>query len=104
MNLPENLNTDRNKRAVDSLLERVRGLDEEAKSRLLNMLDEEMDLPYLDMMEREYAKVFRCVSPEHATMLRGRFVETLNRTREYLVSEVRKILQGEDASDFHFEQ
>ena len=59
----------------------------------MTMLDEEMDLPYLDAMEREYAAAFRRIAPEHATHLRGRFVQALNDQRAYLVGLVRNVLQ-----------
>ena len=94
MQLPASFpNPQRNTQAIQALLERVRGLEPEAKIRLAAMLDEEMDLPYLDTMEREYAKAFRRIAPEHATMLRGRFVTALNEQRGFLVEMVRKVLQ-----------
>ena len=83
-----------NIQAIESLLDRVRSLDKEARTRLAVMLDDEQDLPYLDVMEREYAKAFREVAPDHATMLRGRFVTALNEQREFLVGLVRNVLQG----------
>jgi hypothetical protein len=94
MQLPASFpNPQRNTQAVQALIERVRNLEPEAKIRLAAMLDEEMDLPYLDTMEREYAKAFRRIAPEHATMLRGRFVSALNEQRSFLVEMVRKVLQ-----------
>lgn len=84
---------------IESLLDRVRTLDKAARVRLAAMLSDEMDLPYLDMMEREYAQAFRQVAPEHATMLRGRFVSALSEQREFLVSLVRKVLQEQDAAE-----
>lgn len=93
MDLPASFpNPERNIVAIESLLERVRSLEPEAKERLSHMLDEEMDLPYLDAMEREYAKAFRQIAPEQATALRGRFVAALNEQREFLVGLVRKVL------------
>ena len=92
-------NSSKNAQAIEALLERVRNLDNEAKSRLASMLDNEVDLPYLDVMEREYAKAFRRLSPEHANMLRGRFVCALNEQREYLVGLVRNVLQESEVND-----
>jgi histidinol dehydrogenase len=86
-------NPQRNSKAIEALLERVRNLDDEAQKRLATMLDEEMDLPYLDVMEREYASAFRRIAPEHATHLRGRFVQALNEQRAFLVGLVRNVLQ-----------
>ena len=77
----------------------MRTLDKDSRKRLSSMLDAELDLPYLDMMEREYAKAFRQMAPEHATMLRGRFVTALNEQREFLVSLVCKVLQEEDSKE-----
>lgn len=82
----------RNAQAVAALLERVRRLDSDAKKRLSAMLDDEMDLPYLDTMEREYAQFFKTVCPDQASMLRGRFVKALNEQREHLVDMVRNVL------------
>lgn len=96
-------NPETNAPQIESLLDRVRTLDKDARIRLATMLDDEMDLPYLDLMEREYAKAFRQVAPDHATMLRGRFVTALNEQREFLVGLVRNVLQEEDkkeANDF----
>lgn len=87
-------NNSKNAKAIEALLDRVRRLDKDAKSRLLSMLDDEVDLPYLDVMEREYAKAFRRISPKHANALRGRFNRALAEQREYLVGLVRKVLQG----------
>lgn len=84
---------------IESLLERVRGLDKESRQRLAAMLDDEADLPYLDAMEREYAQAFRQVAPEHATLLRGRFVTALNEQRQFLVGLVRNVLQEEAARE-----
>ncbi|MCL5269094.1 MAG: hypothetical protein M1457_00720, partial [bacterium] len=78
---------------VDELLDRVRGLDRDAKSRLASMLDRELDLPYLDLIEREYARAFRLLVPERAVQLRGRFVAALNMQREQLRELVRRVLQ-----------
>lgn len=78
---------------IESLLDRVRTLDKDARQRLASMLENEMDLPYLDLMEREYAKTFRQVAPNQATELRGRFVSALNEQREFLVGLVCKVLQ-----------
>jgi hypothetical protein len=86
-------NPQRNGKAIETLLDRVRGLDDEAKKRLAAMLDDEMDLPYLDVMEREYAMAFQKIAPDHATQLRGRFVQALNEQREFLVGLVRNVLQ-----------
>ena len=73
MDLPPSIpNHDQNVQAIEALLSRVRGLDKKAKKRLAAMLDEELDLPYLDAMEREYAKAFREIAPQYATTLRGR--------------------------------
>jgi hypothetical protein len=83
-------------RQIEALLNRVRGLDRDAKARLSVMLDEEMDLPYLDVMEREYAKVFQRVAPGQATILRGRFVMALNEQRQFLIGLVRNALQTEE--------
>lgn len=88
-------NPETNAPQIESLLERVRTLDKDARNRLATMLDDEMDLPYLDLMEREYAKAFRQVAPDHATMLRGRFVTALNEQREFLVTLVRNVLHEE---------
>lgn len=92
-------NPDTNVPQIESLLDRVRTLDREARHRLAAMLDDELDLPYLDMMEREYARAFREVAPAHATMLRGRFVSALNEQREFLVNMVRKVLHDEDEKE-----
>ncbi len=99
LNSPEN---PRNAKAVAALLDRVRNLDDDARNRLLAMLDDEMDLPYLDVMEREYASFFRQVCPEQAAMLRGRFVNALNSQREHLVGLVRNALQ-QDCNGLHNE-
>lgn len=94
MELPPSFpNPKQNAKAVESLLNRVRTLDKEARNRLLTMLDEEIDLPYLDVMEREYAKAFQKIAPNHAVMLRSRFVSALNEQREFLVNQVRNTLQ-----------
>jgi hypothetical protein len=94
MQLPSNFpNPQRNAQAIQGLLERVRRLDQDAKARLNSMLDEELDLPYLDVMEREYAKTFRRIAPEHANLLRSRFVRALNDQRSYLIDLVRNVLQ-----------
>jgi hypothetical protein len=97
-NFPNNPHTARN---IQTLLTRVRRLSPAAKERLSTMLDEEMDLPYLDTMEREYAKFFRQVAPERATMLRGRFVRALNVQRDFLVGLVRKVLQEPEGNELH---
>jgi hypothetical protein len=86
-------NPQRNGKAIEALLERVRNLDIDAKKRLVTMLDEEMDLPYLDVMEREYAQAFQRIAPDNANHLRGRFVQALNEQRAFLVGLVRKVLQ-----------
>ena len=83
-------------RAIEKLLVRVRGLNKDARARLGTMLDDEMDLPYLDVMEREYAKLFQTLAPDQSVDLRGRFVKTLNEQREYLVGIVRNVLQEPD--------
>ena len=88
-------NPQRNSQAIESLLERVRNLDEDSKKRLTAMLDDEMDLPYLDVMEREYASAFRRIAPDHANHLRGRFVQALNEQRSFLVGMVRNVLQDQ---------
>lgn len=94
MELPQEFsNSHRNVKAVEELLERVRGLDQDARDRLENMLDDEMDLPFLDVMEREYAKAFRRIVPDHANQLRGQFVSALNRQREILIGLVRQAIQ-----------
>lgn len=94
MELPASFpNHEKNAQAIEALLERVRKLDPAAKARLAAMLDNEMDLPYLDAMEREYAKAFQRIAPGHATVLRGRFVLALNEQREFLVGLVRKVLR-----------
>jgi hypothetical protein len=94
MQLPECFpNPRRNSKAIEALLDRVRSLDIDAKRRLATMLDEEMDLPYLDVMEREYAEAFRRIAPDNANNLRGRFVQALNDQRAFLVGLVRKVLQ-----------
>ena len=85
--------SEKNTKAIEGLLGRVRSLNPSARARLLTMLNDEMDLPYLDMMEREYAKLFRTLTPTHAIELRGRFVKALNEQRGYLVGLVRNILQ-----------
>jgi hypothetical protein len=105
MELPPSFpNPKQNAKAVESLLNRVRTLDKDARNRLLTMLDEEIDLPYLDVMEREYAKAFQKIAPSHAVMLRSRFVSALNEQREFLVNQVRNTLQdlaaNEVASEF----
>ncbi|MEN6625098.1 MAG: hypothetical protein ABFD69_02600 [Candidatus Sumerlaeia bacterium] len=94
----------RNAQAVAALLERVRRLDPAAKKRLTTMLDDEMDLPYLDAMEREYAQFFQSVCPDQSSMLRGRFVRALNEQREHLVGMVRKVLQEGDDNSVHTTQ
>lgn len=102
MDLPPSIpNHERNIQAIQALLERVRGLNRDARSRLAAMLDDELDLPYLDAMEREYAKAFRSIAPEHANTLRGRFVTALNEQREFLVAQVRNILQEGSESELH---
>ncbi len=93
MQLPQGFpDNPRNAEAVHTLIDRVRKLEPSAKARLAVMLEEEMDLPYLDAMERQYADFFRKVAPDNATMLRGRFVEALDRQRIYLVGLVRQAL------------
>ncbi len=86
----------RNAQAVAALLERVRRLDADAKKRLSAMLDDDMYVPYLDTMEREYAQFFKTVCPDQAAMLRGRFVTALNQQREQLVGMVRNVLHEGD--------
>ncbi len=104
MQLPSSFpNPQRNTQAINDLLERVRTLDEGARRRLTSMLDEEMDLPYLDVMEREYAKAFQKIAPSHAVMLRSRFVSALNEQREFLVEQVRNVLQELDCKDLQSE-
>jgi hypothetical protein len=86
MDLPPSIpNHEQNIQAIQALLNRVRGLDKDARARLAAMLDEELDLPYLDAMEREYAKAFREIAPQYAATLRGRFVNALNEQREFLI-------------------
>jgi len=102
MDLPPSIpNHEQNLQAIEALLDRVRGLDKEAKTRLSAMLDEELDLPYLDAMEREYAKAFRAIAPQYATTLRGRFVSALNEQREFLVAQVRKVLHDDGGKELH---
>jgi uncharacterized protein YecE (DUF72 family) len=104
MQLPASFpNPQRNREAIEALLDRVRKLDDDARTRLATMLDEEMDLPYLDTMEREYAKAFQRIAPEHAIMLRGRFVQALNDQRMFLVGLVRKALQDSTGNDLQSE-
>jgi urease accessory protein UreE len=67
------------------------------------MLNEELDLPYLDVMEREYAKTFRRIAPDHANLLRSRFVRALNDQREYLIQLVRNVLQEQDGNALQLE-
>lgn len=94
MELPASFpNPQRNAQAIEGLLDRVRRLDKDAKARLSAMLNDELDLPYLDVMEREYAKTFRRIAPDHANMLRSRFVTALNDQRSHLIGLVRKVLQ-----------
>ena len=96
MELPASFpNPQRNAQAIEGLLERVRRLDKDAKTRLSSMLNDELDLPYLDVMEREYAKTFRRIAPEHANLLRSRFVHALNDQRAHLITLVRNVLQEE---------
>mgnify|MGYP001588916388 FL=1 len=97
-------NPQRNSKAIEALLERVRNLDGDAQKRLASMLDDEMDLPYLDVMEREYALAFRRIAPEHANQLRGRFVLALNEQREFLIGLVRKVLQESDDKSLQSEE
>lgn len=105
MQLPSSFpNPQRNAQAIEGLLDRVRRLDNDAKARLSAMLDDELDLPYLDVMEREYAKTFRRIAPDHATMLRGRFVKALNEQREYLISLVRKALHECESNTLQSQQ
>jgi hypothetical protein len=100
MHLPENFpNPERNRRAIQGLLDRIKTLDKSARGRLQAMLDEEMDLPYLDVMEREYARAFQRVAPDHAVILRGRFIQALTEQRGFLVGLVRKTLQDCDCND-----
>jgi histidinol dehydrogenase len=94
-------NPQRNGKAIETLLERVRNLDDDAQKRLATMLDDEMDLPYLDVMEREYAMAFQKIAPDHATQLRGRFVQALNEQRTFLVSLVRNVLQENLGKTLH---
>ena len=104
MQLPSSFpNPQRNAQAIEGLLDRVRRLDKEAKTRLSAMLDDELDLPYLEVMEREYARTFRRIAPEHATMLRGRFVNALNEQREFLIDLVRKALQDGEGNELQTE-
>lgn len=99
MELPASFpNRQANAEAIEALLERVRSLDKDAKARLSTMLDDEVDLPYLDIMEREYAKAFTQIAPDNAVMLRGRFVMALNQQRERLVGLVRKELHAATGS------
>jgi hypothetical protein len=90
-------NPQANLKAIQALLTRVRGLNKDAKARLGVMLDDEADLPYLDAMEREYARAFQEIVPEKAVMLRGMFVQSLNQQREKLVGMVRNALHENDA-------
>ncbi|HOE96498.1 MAG TPA: hypothetical protein PLS90_06530 [Candidatus Sumerlaeota bacterium] len=100
MELPASIpDNERNNQAIEALLNRVRGLDKEARSRLSSMLDDEVDLPYLDNMEREYAKAFRNIAPEHANVLRGRFVRALNEQRAFLIGMVRNALTEAELRD-----
>ena len=97
MDTPAGLpNPQANIQAIQALLTRIRGLSQEAKTRLDAMLDDEADLPYLDAMEREYARAFQEIVPEKAVMLRGMFVQSLNQQREKLVGMVRNVLHEND--------
>ena len=100
MDLPPSIpNSTRNSEAIEALLSRVRSLDRDARSRLVSMLDDEVDLPYLDTMEREYATAFRSIAPQHATMLRSRFVTALNEQRDFLIGMVRNALQEAELNE-----
>ena len=100
MELPSSFpNPQQNTKAIETLITRVRNLDREARNRLATMLDEEIDLPYLDVMERQYAQAFRKIAPEHALALRSRFVSALNEQREFLVTLVHRVLRECDQED-----
>lgn len=97
-------NPERSQKLIDELLERVRQLDPVAKKRLLNLLDEEADLPMLDRVERDYReKVVTTLSKmsnreaasKLSNTLRGHFVKNLNLQRAYLHDLVRNVLQDE---------
>lgn len=102
MDLPDCFpNPEHNAQQIENLLKRVRNLDATARRRLSSMLDEEMDLPYLDVMERQYAQAFQQVAPDHATELRGRFNQALNEQRMFLVGLVRQALREDVGSGLH---
>jgi len=92
-------NPGRSSRQIEELLARVRNLDSKSKTRLRTMLADEMDLPYLDAMERAYHEVFRQIAPEHATQLRSRFVTAINAQRAFLTDLVLKALDEQPAPD-----
>ena len=99
MQLPPSFpNPQRNTEAIRTLLDRVKALNHESKRRLRKMLDEELDLPYLDALERECALAFRRVAPDQALMLRGRFVQSLNEQRGFLLSLVYEALNEPETS------
>ncbi len=84
---------------IDALLNRISRLDKTARERLRLMLDDEMDLPYLDVMEREFARAFRKIAPDYANQLRGRFINALYEQRELLTGKVRSLLQQLDEDE-----
>jgi hypothetical protein len=105
MELPSSFpNPQQNAKAIETLLARVRKLDRDARVRLVSMLDEEVDLPYLDVMEREYARAFQKIAPEHALTLRSRFVSALNEQREFLVDLVRKVLEECEQEEVYLDE
>jgi len=58
------------------------------------MLDEELDLPYLDAMEREYAKAFRAIAPQYAPRC-APFRQRAQRTARVPGRPVRKVLHDD---------
>ena len=91
----------RTQKLIMDLLERVRNLDPAAKERLVQLLDEEADLPMLDKVERRYRQKVqgslskmtdRSSAIELGNALRAHFVKNLNLQRCYLHEEVRKVL------------
>lgn len=78
--------------AIDALIARVRALPAIDKMTLARMLENEVDLPYLDSMEREYSSIYRTLAPDRAVALRGRFLQTLTQSREQLLTEIWKVL------------
>jgi hypothetical protein len=93
----------RSEKLIGDLLERVRKLDPSAKRKLVDLLENEADLPMLDKLERGYReRVMATLSKvtdrksanDLGNALRAHFNKNLVLQREYLHDLVRKTLQS----------